>query len=201
MKFLMTIIVLLSSWTLNAQNEESKVETITLGAGCFWCVEAIFEELDGVESVASGYMGGKTENPSYKAVCSGFTGHAEVVQLQYDPARISLEEILEVFFLVHDPTTLNRQGADVGTQYRSVIFYENDAQKETAISIKRNLNTAKVWDKPIVTELTKASKFYVAEDYHQDYYALNGENPYCSKVITPKLEKFKKAFSEKLKER
>ena len=145
-------------------------------------------------------MGGSIKNPGYKEVCTGNTGHAEVVKIVFDPKVISLQEILEVFFQVHDPTTLNRQGGDVGTQYRSVIFYESDAQKEIALAVKRQLNIAKVWDNPIVTEISAASVFYKAEDYHQDYYVLNGDNnPYCSRVITPKVEKFKKIFSDKLK--
>ena len=166
----------------------------------FWCVEALYDQLKGVQSVESGYMGGSIKNPGYKEVCTGNTGHAEVVKIVFDPKVISLQEILEVFFQVHDPTTLNRQGGDVGTQYRSVIFYESDAQKEIALAVKRQLNIAKVWDNPIVTEISAASVFYKAEDYHQDYYVLNGDNnPYCSRVITPKVEKFKKIFSDKLK--
>lgn len=200
MKYIAIVLVLFSGLNLHAMENDKDLEYITLGAGCFWCVEAVFEQLKGVESVASGYMGGETKNPTYKAVCSGLTGHAEVVRVGYNREVISLEEILEVFFMVHDPTTLNRQGADVGTQYRSVIFYENDEQKEIAIAVKRKLTVAKIWDNPIVTELSPASQFYIAEDYHQDYYAINGnENRYCSMVITPKLEKFKKAFSDKLK--
>ena len=196
------LILILFVFNLNLQAKETQVikESITLGAGCFWCVEAIYDQLKGVESVESGYMGGAVKNPSYKEVCSGNTGHAEVVKIVFDPAIISLTEILEVFFQVHDPTTLNRQGADVGTQYRSVVFYESDAQKEIALAVKRQLNIAKVWDNPIVSEISPESVFYKAEDCHQDYYLLNGDkNPYCSMVITPKLEKFKKAFSEKLK--
>lgn len=174
-------------------------EVITLGGGCFWCIEAIFEELKGVKKVESGYSGGKTLNPTYKEVCSGNTGHAEVVQITFDPQLISLEELLEVFFALHDPTTLNRQGADVGTQYRSAIFYHNAGQKATAEKIIATLNKEKVFDKPIVTEVSAFEKFYIAEDYHQAYYELNKEQPYCRAVIKPKMDKLHKVFKEKLK--
>jgi peptide-methionine (S)-S-oxide reductase len=197
-----SLVALFLIFVMNLQANENQVikESITLGAGCFWCVEALYDQLKGVQSVESGYMGGSIKNPGYKEVCTGNTGHAEVVKIVFDPKVISLQEILEVFFQVHDPTTLNRQGGDVGTQYRSVIFYESDAQKEIALAVKRQLNIAKVWDNPIVTEISAASVFYKAEDYHQDYYVLNGDkNPYCSRVITPKVEKFKKIFSDKLK--
>lgn len=203
MKVLFLLIPLIFIQNLNAQtmNSEKKLEKITLGAGCFWCVEAVYQELKGVEQVRSGYMGGTTKNPSYKEVCTGTTGHAEVVEVTYDPTKIKLTEILEVFFKVHDPTTLNRQGGDVGTQYRSVIFYETEEQRNTAISVKNALEKSKIWTNSIVTEICKSSIFYVAEDYHQDYYNLNADkNPYCSMVITPKLEKFKKVFSDKLKQ-
>jgi peptide-methionine (S)-S-oxide reductase len=175
------------------------METATFGAGCFWCVEAIFQRLKGVEEVKSGYMGGKIKNPTYREVCSGLTGHAEVVQIKFNPAIISYKDLLEVFFQTHDPTTLNRQGADVGIQYRSVIFYHNQQQKELAEKIKDELNKNKVFDNPVVTEITEASEFYVAEDYHQNYYNLNSSEPYCTYVIKPKLEKFKKVFEDKLK--
>jgi peptide-methionine (S)-S-oxide reductase len=197
-----SLVALFLIFVMNLQANENQVikESITLGAGCFWCVEALYDQLKGVQSVESGYMGGSIKNPGYKEVCTGNTGHAEVVKIVFDPKVISLQEILEVFFQVHDPTTLNRQGGDVGTQYRSVIFYESDAQKEIALAVKRQLNIAKVWNNPIVTEISAASVFYKAEDYHQDYYVLNGDkNPYCSRVITPKVEKFKKIFSDKLK--
>ena len=197
-----SLVALFLIFVMNLQANENQVikESITLGAGCFWCVEALYDQLKGVQSVESGYMGGSIKNPGYKEVCTGNTGHAEVVKIVFDPKVISLQEILEVFFQVHDPTTLNRQGGDVGTQYRSVIFYESDAQKEIALAVKRQLNIAKVLDNPIVTEISAASVFYKAEDYHQDYYVLNGDNnPYCSRVITPKVEKFKKIFSDKLK--
>lgn len=177
----------------------NKLEKATLGSGCFWCTETIFEKLNGVESSISGYSGGTTENPSYKEVCSGNTGHAEVVQVTYDPSIISYAELLEVFWKVHDPTTLNKQGNDVGTQYRSVIFYHNEEQKKTAEDYKNKLERAEIYNSPIVTEITKFDKFYPAENYHKDYYELNKSEPYCSFVITPKVEKFKKVFSNKLK--
>lgn len=175
------------------------METVTFGAGCFWCVEAIFQRIKGVEEVKSGYMGGKIKNPTYKEVCSGLTGHTEVVQLKYNPEVISYKELLEVFFQTHDPTTLNRQGADVGTQYRSVIFYHNEAQKELAEQIKKQLNNNHVFENPVVTEILPATEFYVAEDYHQNYYNQNSSQPYCSYVIKPKVEKLKKDFRDKLK--
>lgn len=174
-------------------------ETATLGAGCFWCVEAIFQELKGVESVESGYTGGEMDNPSYKEVCNGQTGHAEVAQIVFNPEIISFEEILEVFWTTHDPTTLNRQGADVGTQYRSAIFYHTDAQRKIAERSKTEL-APQIWDKSIVTEITPLGKYYKAEDYHQNYYALNTNQGYCSAVINPKLVKFRKKFADKLKE-
>lgn len=177
-----------------------KTDTATFANGCFWCTEAIFEELDGVISAVSGYSGGQTANPSYKEVCSGETGHAECLQIVYDPTRITFDELLEVFWQTHDPTTLNRQGADEGTQYRSAIFYHNDEQKQKAEKYKAELNKSGAFDRPVVTEITQASKFYPAEDYHQQYYEVNGNsNPYCKIVIQPKLEKFKKVFKDKLK--
>jgi peptide-methionine (S)-S-oxide reductase len=177
-----------------------KVDTATFGTGCFWCTEAIFEQLDGVIKVTSGYMGGTVKNPSYKEVCTGETGHAECVQVVYEPSKISYDELLKVFFEVHDPTSLNRQGADVGTQYRSAIFYHTPEQKEKADYYKAELNKNGAFDKPVVTEITPASAFYVAEDYHQEYYQNNkNTNPYCSIVIRPKLEKFQKVFASKIK--
>jgi peptide methionine sulfoxide reductase msrA/msrB len=173
-------------------------ETITLAGGCFWCMEAVFEDLKGVEKVLSGYSGGVTENPTYKEVCSGNTQHAEAVQITFNPQIISVEELLEVFFTLHDPTTLNRQGADVGTQYRSAIFYHNEKQKQIAINAIAALNSNKAYDKPIVTEVTAFTKFYTAENYHQEYYELNKEEPYCRAVIQPKIEKLHKVFSNKL---
>ena len=162
-------------------------ETATFGAGCFWCVEAVFERLDGVHSVVSGYMGGHTKNPTYRQICTGTTGHAEVTQIQYDPAVISFNTLLEWLWKSHNPTTLNRQGADVGTQYRSAIFYHSDAQREAAKASKKAAQSQ--FSDPIVTEITEASLFYPAEDYHQDYYRLNGRAPYCQMVIAPKLKK------------
>lgn len=179
--------------------KQANTDTATFGAGCFWCVEAVFQELDGVMSVASGYMGGAVKNPTYKDVCTGQTGHAEVAQIVYDPSKITFAELLEVFWKTHDPTTLNRQGADVGTQYRSVIFYHNEAQRAEAESYKKKLDASGAWDKPLVTEISKASEFYVAENYHQNYYNQNGEAAYCQFVIRPKLDKFRKVFGEKLK--
>lgn len=175
------------------------LDTATLGAGCFWCIEAVFQQLKGVQSVSSGYAGGKRENPSYEQVCSGATGHAEVVQITYDPNEITYPEILEVFWTVHDPTTLNRQGADVGTQYRSVIYYHNDLQRVQAEEYKAKLDQSGAFDDPIVTEISPMPVFYKAEAYHQNYFNENGNQPYCSYVIRPKLEKFKKVFGEKLK--
>jgi peptide-methionine (S)-S-oxide reductase len=175
-------------------------ETATFGTGCFWCTEAIFKELDGVIFATSGYSGGLTVNPTYKEVCSGLTGHAECIQVIYDPSKISYTDLLEVFFQAHDPTQLNRQGNDVGTQYRSVIFYHDDAQKELAEKFRNELDKSGAWDKPIVTQIVPAEKFYPAENYHQDYYELNGDkNPYCAVVIRPKLEKLRKVFKLRLK--
>jgi peptide-methionine (S)-S-oxide reductase len=183
------------------QNALPVVETATFANGCFWCTEAIFEELDGVISAESGYIGGHTENPTYKEVSNGNTGHAEALQIVYDPSKISFDELLAVFWETHDPTTLNRQGADVGTQYRSGIFYHNDEQKEKAEKYKAELDKSGAFNKPIVTEITAASKFYPAEDYHQQYFELNeNSNPYCKVVIRPKLEKFRKVFKDKLKQ-
>jgi len=171
----------------------------TFGSGCFWCTEAIFQNLEGVEKVVSGYTGGKVKNPTYQEICSGLTGHAEVTQISFDPEKISFKDLLEVFWQTHDPTTLNRQGADEGTQYRSAIFYHDDEQKKLAETYKESLNKSGAFDNPIVTEISSLEVFYKAEDYHQNYYNLNGNAPYCTYVIKPKLEKFKKAFGEKLK--
>lgn len=177
-----------------------KTDTATLGTGCFWCTEAIFEQLNGVISVTSGYSGGHIENPTYEEVSSHESGHAECVQVVYDPAKITFDELLEVFWQVHDPTTLNRQGADEGPQYRSVIFYHTDEQKRKAEKYKTELNNSGAYDNPIVTTLEPFKKFYPAESYHQEYYANNkNKNPYCSIVIRPKLEKFQKVFKDKLK--
>jgi len=175
------------------------LDTATFGAGCFWCVEAIFLEMKGVVSVTSGYTGGEVKNPTYKEVCSGTTGHAEVTQVIYDPSQSSFKDMLEVFWQIHDPTTLNKQGADVGTQYRSAVFYHNDRQREEAEYFKQKLIEEKAYDKPIITEITPLKEFYKAEDYHQNYYGQNGEQTYCVYVIRPKLDKFRKAFKHKLK--
>jgi len=182
---------------INTPSHASR-DTITLGGGCFWCIEAVYKSLKGVEKVTSGYSGGKVVNPTYREVCTGETGHAEVVQIVFDPSKTGVEEILKVFFTVHDPTTLNRQGADVGTQYRSVVFYHNSTQKEIATTIIGELNTAKVYDSPIVTKVEQLSKFYVAEDYHQEYYRQHKNESYCRMVIQPKLEKFEKVFKDRI---
>ncbi len=180
-------------------SQKDGMETATLGAGCFWCVEAVFQDLKGVQSVVSGYTGDTDESANYKDVCNGTTGHAEVAQIVFDPAIISFETLLEVFWTTHDPTTLNRQGNDKGTQYRSAIFYHSDEQKETALDSKMNIAT-KIWDDPIVTEITELGKFYAAEDYHQNYYNLNPTQGYCRAVINPKIAKFRKKFAHLLKE-
>jgi len=180
-------------------NMAQKTDTTTFGTGCFWCTEAVFQELKGVIKVTSGYSGGQVPNPTYEEVCSGTTGHAECLQIVYDPAVISFDELLEVFWESHDPTTLNRQGNDVGTQYRSAIFYHTEEQKEKAEHYKAELIRNKAYDKPIVTEITPFKIFYPAENYHQDYYNLHGTQPYCRLVIRPKLEKFEKVFKDKLK--
>ena len=174
-------------------------EIATLAGGCFWCLEAVFDDLRGVESVESGYMGGKTANPSYEDVCSGETGHAEVVQLTFDPKQVSFREILEVFFVIHDPTTLDRQGNDSGTQYRSAIFHHSAEQKAVAEQVIAKIGAAKIYEDPIVTEVVPASKFYVAEDYHQGYFRRNPAQPYCAFVVRPKVAKFRKDYLEKLK--
>jgi peptide-methionine (S)-S-oxide reductase len=174
-------------------------ETATLAGGCFWCLEAVFDELKGIQSVESGYAGGHVENPSYRAVCNGNTGHAEVVRIQFDPNVLSYRDLLNVFFAIHDPTTLNRQGADVGTQYRSSIFHHSPGQKETAETLIRELNEQKIWDHPIITEVVPISNYYAAEDYHQEYFANNPNQPYCQAVVAPKVSKFRKHFLEMLK--
>jgi peptide-methionine (S)-S-oxide reductase len=175
------------------------METATLAGGCFWCLEAVFLRLRGVHRVESGYAGGHVENPSYRAVCAGTTGHAEVVQVDFDPKELTYRELLEIFFAIHDPTTLNRQGADVGTQYRSAIYYHDRAQQTTAEDIIREFNAEKIWDAPIVTEVTPLDKFYPAEDYHREYYDRNPEQGYCQVVISPKVSKLRQKFAEKLK--
>jgi peptide-methionine (S)-S-oxide reductase len=182
------------------QETDGETEVATFGAGCFWCVEAVFQRLQGVISVESGYAGGRVDNPTYKQVCTGATGHAEVCQIRYDPAKIRFDELLEVFWKTHDPTTLNRQGADVGTQYRSVIFYHDDQQREQAELRKKQLNESGAWSAPIVTEISPLTRFYKAEDYHQNYFRENPQQGYCRFVIRPKLEKFEKVFRDKLKQ-
>jgi len=177
-----------------------KIETATFGTGCFWCTEAIFQDLKGVHQVISGYSGGSVENPSYQQVCTGTTGHAEAVQITFDPEVISFEDLLYVFWRTHDPTTLNRQGADVGPQYRSVIFYHNDEQKNLAEKSLKETDASGLWPNPIVTEISPYQTFYQAEDYHQNYYKINPNQPYCRMVIDPKVRKFRKEFQEQLKD-
>ena len=181
--------------------ETKQREVATLAGGCFWCLEAVFDDLRGVESVESGYMGGDVPDPTYRQVCSGTTGHAEVVQITFDPQVLSFRELLEVFFTIHDPTTLNRQGADIGTQYRSAIFYHSPEQLEIARKTISELNAEGIWDAPIVTELSPLTQFYLAEDYHQEYYAQNASQPYCRMVVAPKVAKFRQKFLEKVKSR
>jgi peptide-methionine (S)-S-oxide reductase len=207
--FILVITVLLQLHRVNTNSDNPDFmsgnikteEVATFGAGCFWCVEAVFLNLEGVNKVISGYSGGTVKDPTYKQVCTGTTGHAEVCQIYYNPDVISYKELLEVFWKTHDPTTLNRQGNDVGTQYRSVILYHNEEQKELAEIFKERLNESGAYDHPIVTEISPFDTFYKAEDYHQNYYNLNSLMPYCQFVIQPKLDKFKKAFSDKLKDR
>lgn len=177
------------------------METATLAAGCFWCVEAVFDDLEGVADVVSGYSGGHTENPTYREVCSETTGHAEVVQIKFDPSVISYADILRVFFAVHDPTTLNRQGNDIGSSYRSAIFYHSPEQKRTAEEIIKEVTEAGIYDNPIVTEVTAFDKFYAAENYHQEYFANNPNQPYCAAVVAPKVAKFRKNFVNRLKKK
>ncbi len=177
----------------------SKSEVATLAGGCFWCLEAVFEQLRGVQRVESGYAGGSVAEPTYRQVCTGTTGHAEVVQITFDQSVVSYREILDVFFATHDPTTLNRQGADVGTQYRSAIFYHSPEQKRVAEERIKELNDAKIWDKPIVTQIVPLQKFNLAEDYHQEYFRNNPGQPYCMAVVSPKVAKFRKQFAAKLK--
>lgn len=180
------------------ENKEANYEKATLGGGCFWCTEAVFQDIKGVISVISGYAGGHIKNPAYREVCNGVTGHAEVIQITFDPSIISYEELLEVFWHTHNPTTLNKQGNDVGTQYRSVIFYHDESQKVIAEKSKTTTNASDLWADPIVTEISPYEVMYPAEEYHQNYYKLNSEQPYCTFVISPKIQKLKKNFSEKL---
>jgi peptide-methionine (S)-S-oxide reductase len=182
-----------------SETKKASESVITLGGGCFWCTEAVFDNLKGVLHVESGYSGGSVPNPSYEQVSTGTTNHAEVVQVTFDPQVISLKEILEVFFTTHDPTTLNRQGADTGTQYRSVIFYRDAEQKEVAEEVIKEITAAKIWDDPIVTELAPFKAFYMAEDYHQEYFRNNSYQPYCRIVIAPKVKKFREHFRDKIK--
>lgn len=182
----------------NLITTSGQMETATLGGGCFWCVEAIFQDLKGVQKVESGYTGGHVANPTYREICTGTTGHAEVIQVTFDPAVISFKEILEIFFTFHDPTTLNRQGADAGTQYRSAIFYHSPTQKTVAEEVKKSMQ--EIWDDPIVTEITPLDKYYKAEDYHQNYFKENPNQAYCSIVIAPKVKKLRQQYQEKLKQ-
>ena len=175
------------------------LQTATLGAGCFWCVEAVYQDVQGVTSAVSGYMGGQNDNPTYHQVCGGNTGHAEVLQIQFDPEAISFADILYIFWRTHDPTTLNRQGADQGTQYRSVIFYHDEQQLQTATTSKSDTDTSDLWIDSIITEISPASTFWPAEDYHQNYFKLNPNQPYCMMVVSPKMSKFRKEFADRLK--
>lgn len=191
-----------SSTTVGEQiddKDSGKMETATFGGGCFWCVEAVFQELEGVGSVKSGYMGGQVDNPTYEQVCTGTTGHAEVIQVQYDPEKVSFDTLIQVFWKTHDPTTLNRQGNDVGTQYRSVVFYHNQEQKEKSETYKKKLNETKAYPNPVVTEISPAATFYLAEAKHQDFFNRNPNQPYCRMLIPPKLEKLRQVFGDKLK--
>lgn len=184
----------------NGQRQsDEQLEVATLGGGCFWCLEPVFADLRGVVSVVSGYAGGRRPNPTYEQVCTGTTGHAEVVQVTFDPKQISYADLLNIFFTIHDPTTLNRQGADVGTQYRSIVLYNSQEQMETAEAVLRSIEDQHIWDKPIVTQVEPLEAFYAAEDYHQNYFANNPYQPYCSVVIAPKVAKFRKQYVEMLK--
>lgn len=199
MNIFILIAMALSSFATSSDKDPIQTETATLGAGCFWCVEAVFEELKGVIHVESGYSGGHVKNPSYREVTSGRTGHAEVARVIFDPEVITFEEILIVFWHTHDPTTLNRQGADVGPQYRSAVFYHDDRQKQVAEEVMAKIEDSGLWEDPIVTEISPLINYYVAENYHQDYYANNPSAPYCTFVIAPKLKKFRTEFSHLLK--
>lgn len=197
----MTFILIISLlFTMNFQPDQNKTsQIITVGGGCFWCTEAIFKELRGVIKVVPGYSGGNVKNPSYREVCTGSTGHAEVIQITYNPELITISEILEVFFMTHDPTTLNRQGPDTGTQYRSAIFYHSEEQKKAAENIIKQYETEKIFEMPVVTEITPFKAFYPAENYHHDYFEQNKRQPYCQFVISPKIEKFKEKYKDRLK--
>ena len=202
----LVVVVLLPGKSLNSHEgakevmTSAKLDTATFAAGCFWCVEAVFQNLKGVSSVVSGYSGGAAVNPTYEEVCSGRTGHAEACQITYDPTLITFAELLEVFWKTHDPTTLNRQGNDEGTQYRSAIFFHNEEQKRMAEHYKKELDSSKAFDRPIVTEIVPFTNFYKAEEYHQNYFNEHGNQPYCMFIIRPKMEKFVKAFKNKLKD-
>lgn len=203
-KLISTALAMAALIQVSAQSQTKKVETTnvqtaTFGAGCFWCTEAVFLNVKGVTKVVSGYTGGKVKNPTYREICTGITGHAEVTQITFNPAVVSFEELLEVFWNTHDPTTLNRQGADEGTQYRSAVFYADENQKALAQAYKKQLEASHVYKNPIVTEITALATFYPAEDYHQNYYELNPSQGYCQYVIRPKVDKFKKQFADKLK--
>ncbi len=201
-KIFLSLVILTLAVQVNAQKKQNmskELATATFGNGCFWCTEAIFQQLKGVESVYPGYTGGHVKNPSYREVCTGSTGHAEAIEIKYDPAVISYRELLDIFFYTHDPTTLNRQGNDIGTQYRSAIFYHSEAQKEAAEKSKREV-APKLWEDPIVTEITEASEYYVAEDYHQNYFNENPNAGYCRVIINPKVKKARKEFSHLLKD-
>lgn len=199
MKYISFLAILLLSFS-GVQAQQSKLEKATFGMGCFWCTEALFQRLDGVSRVKSGYEGGNVANPSYEDVCTGTTGHAEVIEVSFDPKKISYDDLLAVFWKSHDPTTLNRQGADIGSQYRSVVFYHTPEQKATAEKYKAELNKTNAYGKAVVTTIVKAQPFYVAESYHQNYFNKNANQPYCRLVILPKLEKLEKVFKSKLKQ-
>ncbi len=201
MKHTLILALLFAGFThmSNQQAFGASDEVITLGGGCFWCTEAIFDELKGVKQVESGYSGGNVPNPSYEQVCTGTSGHAEVVQVTFDPQVISLNDILHIFFTVHDPTTLNRQGPDVGTQYRSAIFYRNEEQKKVAEEVMRDIEASRIWNAPLVTKLEPFKAFYQAEDYHQTYFANNPNQPYCRAIIAPKVAKFREKYRARLK--
>lgn len=196
---LIIILLSISSIAVAQSDKKGNTEEATLGAGCFWCIEAVFEELNGVVSVESGYTGGHVDKPTYRQVTTGTTGHTEVARIVYDPNVLTFTQVLEVFWMTHDPTTLNRQGNDVGTQYRSAVYYHNNEQKELAEYYKKQLSASGAFSAPIITEITALGPYYVAEDYHQNYYELNPEQGYCRFVIQPKLDKFRKAFSDQLK--
>lgn len=197
------LLAVVLSWGCGANDREATMTTMTatFGSGCFWCTEAVFERLAGVERVVSGYSGGHVDNPTYEQVCSGTTGHAESVQVTYNPAEVSYDQLLKVFWKTHDPTTRNRQGNDIGPQYRSVIFYHDEEQRKLAQSYKDKLEAEGIWNRPIVTEIVPFTRFWPAEDYHQDYYGNNPTKPYCTVVITPKIEKFESIFKDRLKPR